>query len=118
VDAAIKRSIGVERAAMPVVLKHPDRLSAFIRAHPDITQVIRGAIERLPAYFPADSVEVAVESDPDEDGEPEAVVTVRTRRPASEAMAALDRFDRDWLLPTIRERLPARLPVLVTVRQA
>lgn len=116
--ATVKRSIGAEQSGVQVILTNPDQLSAFIRENPDTPMLIRGAIERLPTYFPGDRVEVGVELDPDEGLHPEVVVMVRTRLPAAAAMDALDRFDHDWYLPSIRKRMPARLPVLVSVRQA
>lgn len=109
------------RGALPAsmfTLRNPEELSAFLRQHPGAAGLVRAAAERLPDYFPGDAVEIEIDVDPDDDTDPALFVAVRTRQPAQNALAALDRFDRDFWLPTLKALLPAQSPVVVTVRRA
>ena len=67
----------------------------LLRSEPDVIPLINEAAEQLSRYFPDASLRLEYAPDP-EGGAEELFLGAWTDLGANEAMAALDRFDREW----------------------
>jgi len=71
----------------------------FLRAHPQLTEVLLEAHAHLQKCFgPDPQVALEVVSDPEAEGPDELLAYILTSLPADEALARLDRLDEEWFL--------------------
>jgi len=71
----------------------------FLRAHPQLTEVLLEAHAHLQKCFgPDPQVALEVVSDPEAEGPDELFAYILTSLPADEALARLDRLDEEWFL--------------------
>jgi hypothetical protein len=74
-------------------------IRGFLRAHPQLTEVLLEAHAHLQECFgPDPQVALEVVSDPEAEGPDELFAYILTSLPADEALARLDRLDEEWFL--------------------
>jgi len=74
-------------------------IRGFLRAHPQLTEVLLEAHAHLQECFgPDPQVALEVVSDPEAEGPDELFAYILTSLPADEALVRLDRLDEEWFL--------------------
>jgi hypothetical protein len=79
--------------------RHAAAVRRFLRAYPQLVEVLLGAHDYLQKYFgPDPQVTLQVVSDPEVEGVDELFAYILVSLPANEALAQLNRFDEEWFL--------------------
>ena len=80
-------------------LRNVAAVRGFLRAYPQLVEVLLEAHIYLQKYFgPDPQVTLAVVSDPEVEGMDELFAYILTPLPVDEALARLDRLDEEWFL--------------------
>lgn len=80
-------------------LRNAPTVRRFLRAYPQLVDVLLGAHVYLQKYFgPDPQVTLKVVSDPEVEGMEELFAYILTSLPVDEALARLDRLDEEWFL--------------------
>ena len=84
-----------------------EEVERLLRSEPDLAPLVNEAAEQLSKYFPAASLRLRHMFEPEGDAEELILAAladydVDFEQNVDEAMAALDRFDRDWWIKNVR----------------
>jgi len=80
-------------------LRNAAAVRRFLRAYPQLVEVLLAARVSLQKYFgPDPQVTLEVVSDPEVEGVEELFAYIRTSLPVDEALAQLNRLDEEWFL--------------------
>jgi len=80
-------------------LRDPPTIRQFLRTYPQLIDVLLEAYDYLRKYFGPDlQVTLEVVSDPEVEGMDELFAYILTSLPVDEALARLDRLDKEWFL--------------------
>jgi hypothetical protein len=78
---------------------NPPLVSELLRRHPEVHAALMHAATIVPDYFGADArLSLRAVSERDGDGTESLFAYIHTDQSPEEALANLDRFDRDWWL--------------------
>ena len=90
-------------------LRNAAAVRRFLRAHPQLLEVLLEAYIHLQRYFGSKpQVTLEVVSDPEVEGLEELFAYILTDLPVDEAMARLDKLDQEWFLDQL-DRVDGRL---------
>lgn len=84
-------------------IKDADEVRDFLPDHPTLLELLFEIREAVRPYFGDDPMLLHISFDPEwEEAEPELIAAVLTKR-GRHALACLERFDREWWLPKLKE---------------
>jgi hypothetical protein len=80
-------------------LRHAAAVRRFLRAYPQLSEILLEARVYLQKYFgPDPQVTLKVVSDPEVEGVEELFAYILTSLPVDDALARLDKLDEEWFL--------------------
>ena len=90
-----------------ILVVDEENVERLLRSAPDLVPLVNEAAEQLSKYFPAASLRLRHMFEPEGDAEELILAAladydVDFEQNVDEAMAALDRFDRDWWIKNVR----------------